>query len=421
MRAAPEIEPALDWSAYPGPLGGLLAAVEMCNNNGACRAFEAGSMCPSYRVTRDEEHLTRGRANTLRLALTGQLGRDALAGDEVHAALKLCVSCKACRRECPTGVDMAKMKIEALAARAGTHGVGLRERVVAELPRYAGLARHLGPLLNLRNRSGALRRLGERTLGLAASRPLPEWSGRAFREAAGAPAPRGDVLLFADTFNRAFEPGTLRAAARVLRAAGFRAVVPRGRLCCGRTYLSAGLVERARAEARRTVAALAGSLPVVGLEPSCLLTLRDEFRSLLPGAETDALAGRALLFGEFVARHAPDLALRPVAGRAHVHGHCHQKSFGAFADTLGTLRRVPGLEVAPIESSCCGMAGAFGYQAETQDVSRAMGESTLAPAVRGAGPDELIVADGTSCRHQIRDLTGRAAVHSAIVLDRALR
>ncbi len=417
--AAAAADPALDWSAYPGPVGGMLAAVEMCNNNGACRAFEADSMCPSYRVTRDEQHLTRGRANTLRLALTGQLGAEGLAGDDVHEALKLCVSCKACRRECPTGVDMAKMKIEALAARAATHGVPARERLVAELPRYAGIARHFAPLLNLYNRSAALRRLGEATVGLAASRELPQWSGRAVRLPPGPAAPQGDVLLFADTFNRAFEPENLRAAQRVLRACGYRAVLPKQRLCCGRTYLAAGLVERARAEARRTVAALAGPLPVIGLEPSCLLTMRDEFRSLLPGAADD-LASRALLLGEFVARHAPDVALSPIAARAHVHGHCHQKSFGAFPEALAALRRVPGLDVQPIESSCCGMAGAFGYGAETQAASRAMGESTLAPAVRGADPADLIVADGTSCRHQIRDLTGRRAVHSAIVLDRAI-
>ncbi len=419
--AALPVAPALDWSAHAGPVGGMLAAVEMCNNNGACRAFEPGSMCPSYRVTRDEQHLTRGRANTLRLALTGQLGAAALASDDVHDALKLCVSCKACRRECPTGVDMAKMKIEALAARARMHGVAARERLVAELPRYAGLARHFAPLLNWGNRSQALRRAGERAVGVAASRALPDWSARARRRDPGEPAPRGDVLLFADTFNRAYEPGNIEAARRVLRAAGFRAVVPRQRLCCGRTYLAAGLVERARAEARRTIAALAGTLPVVGLEPSCLLTMRDEFRSLLPGSAADDLAGRALLLGEFLVRAGGDLPLRPMTSpRAHVHGHCHQKAFAAFENTLAALRRVPGLDVQPIESSCCGMAGAFGYGAETQAASRAMGEAKLAPAIRAAAADALIVADGTSCRHQIRDLTGRAAVHSAVALARAL-
>ena len=417
---APEVRPALDWSAYPGPLGGLLGAVEMCNNNGACRAFDAGVMCPSYRVTRDEMHLTRGRANTLRLALTGQLGPDALAGDAVAEALKLCVSCKACRRECPTGVDMAKMKIEASAARVARHGVGLRERLVAEMPRYAGVAGLVAPLLNLRNRSALLRRMSERWFGFAADRPLPEWSARPFRLPDAKPAPRGDVMLLADTFNRAFEPENLRAAVRVLAAYGLRAVVARGRICCGRTYLAAGMVHRARAEAMRMRAALAGGLPVIGLEPSCLFTLRDEFRSLLPGDETEDLARRAFLLTEFLAKDDMAAAMRPVVGRAYVHGHCHQKAFGAFPDTLAALRRVPELEVAPIAASCCGMAGQFGYQAETQAESRAMAEAGLLPAVRAADEDDLIVADGTSCRHQIRDLSGRTAVHSVMVLDRAL-
>ena len=245
------------------------------------------------------------------------------------------------------------------------------------------------------------------------------------REArAAAPAqPRGDVLLLADTFNRWFEPENLRAAVRVLSAAGYRAVLPQqsGRpLCCGRTYLAAGQLDRARDEARRTMAALAGDLPVIGLEPSCLMTLRDEFRSLLPGAEADALADRALLLSEFLARETIELPLRPLSGTAHVHGHCHQKSFGAFPAALSALKLVPELTVTPINSSCCGMAGSFGYQAETQDVSRAMAELSLLPAVRKAAVDDIVVADGTSCRHQIRDLGGREAVHSVRVLDRAL-
>jgi FAD/FMN-containing dehydrogenase/Fe-S oxidoreductase len=442
--AAQPITPALDWSAYPGPQAGLLSAVEMCNNNGTCRGFDAGSMCPSYRATRDEAHLTRGRANTLRLALTGQLGPDALAGDDVAAALKLCVSCKACKRECPTGVDMARMKIEALAARATRHGVKLRERLVAELPRYAPWASQVPWLANLRNRIPLLRRLGER-IGFAAARPLPEWSGQPFRNdelpplppagegrGEGSPtstSPTKDVLLFADTFNRYFEPENLRAAIRVLRAAGFNPVIPPGKpLCCGRTYLSAGMVDQARSEARRTLAALAGTLPVVGLEPSCLLTLRDEFLALLPGPEAEALASRAMLIGEFLAKHAPAMAFQPVETRAptrapiraHVHGHCHQKAFGAFPDSLAVLNQVPGLTATPIQSACCGMAGAFGYQAETQDASHAMAEASLLPAVRAAAAEDWIVADGTSCRHQIADLAGRPAVHSVMLLDRAL-
>ncbi len=423
--AAPGFRPALDWTGWPGPVGGLLGAVEMCNNNGTCRKFDAGSMCPSFRVTRDEAHLTRGRANTLRLALTGQLGPDAMAGDDVAEAMKLCVSCKACRRECPTGIDMAKMKIEALAARAGRHGVGLRERLVAEMPRYAPLASRVAPLGNLRNRSSVLRHLSERLVGFAASRDLPAFRRDVFRdrEADAPEAPRGDVLLLADTFNRYLEPENLRAAIRVLRAAGYRAVVAKARgrpLCCGRTYLAAGLVERARGEARRTLAALGGDRPVVGLEPSCLLTLRDEFRSLVPGSRSDDVAERAMLIGEFLSRTKASLSLRPTKRVAHVHGHCHQKSFGAFPDMLGALEQVPDLTVRPITSSCCGMAGAFGYQAETQAESRAMAMASLVPHLRDADAGDLVVADGTSCRQQIKTFADRDAVHSVRLLDGAL-
>ena len=424
---ATDFVPKLDWSDHPGPLGGMLGAVEMCNNNGTCRAFDAGVMCPSYRVTRDETHLTRGRANTLRLALTGQLGADAMASDAVADAMSLCVSCKACRRECPTGVDMAKMKIEVLAARCERDGASWRDWLVAELPRYASLAAPFAPIINLRNRIGGLRRLGERTLGFAAARPLPAWRRDAFRdsEAKKYPPgkPRGEVMLLADTFNRWFEPENLRAALRVLAAAGYRAVLPhtKGRaLCCGRTFLAAGMVDRARAEAQRTMRRLAGTLPVIGLEPSCLLTLRDEYRALLPGREAEALAERAVLLGEFLAREKVELPLKPIAAKAHVHGHCHQKSFGAFPTVLTSLKQIPELDVTPIASSCCGMAGAFGYQAETLEASRAMAEAGLLPAVRKAGASDIIVADGTSCRHQIRDLGSREAVHSVRVLERAL-
>ncbi len=413
--------PVLDWSEHPG---GMLGAVEMCNNNGACRAFDAGVMCPSFRATRDEAHVTRGRANTLRLALTGQLGPDALASDALAEAMRLCVSCKACRRECPTGVDMAKLKIEVLAARTSRHGIGRRERLIASLPVLAPHAARFAPLLNLRNRMPMLRRAGERRFGISADRPLPAWRRDAFRDAElPAPGSGREVVLFADTFNRAFEPDNLRDAMGVLAAAGWRAVRPEagGRpLCCGRTWLAAGMVERARAEARRTLAALAGSRVVVGLEPSCVMTLRHEFLSLLPGVEAQDLAGRAVLLSEFLAANGHALALRPRAAVAHVHGHCHQKSAGAFAPTLAALRRVPGLDVRPIAATCCGMAGAFGYQAETQAESRAMAEAGLLPAVREAGPEALIVADGFSCRHQIADLAGRRAVHSVGVLAASL-
>ncbi len=425
--AAPGFTPRLDWSDYPGPFGGMLSAVEMCNNNGTCRSFDAGVMCPSFRVTRDEVHLTRGRANTLRLALTGQLGAEAMSSDALAEAMHLCVSCKGCRRECPTGVDMAKMKLEVLAARVERHGVRPRESLIADLPRFAPILGRVAPLANVRNRFPPIRALMQRMIGIAASRPLPAWRSDFFRDAeadALAPArPRGEVLLLADTFNRWFEPENLRAALRVLAASGYRAIMPprRGRpLCCGRTWLAAGLLDRAREEARRTMGQLGGHLPVIGLEPSCLFTLRDEFRSLLPGAEADNLASRAMLLSEFLAHEKPQLPLRPLQATAHVHGHCHQKSFGAFPSALSMLQRIPDFTVKPIAASCCGMAGSFGYQEETQEISYAMAAASLLPAVRNAPADALIVADGTSCRHQIRDLAGRPAIHSVRVLERAL-
>ncbi len=427
-RADDSVKPALDWSAWPGPQGGFLGAVEMCNNNGTCRAFSAEVMCPSFRATRDEQHLTRGRANTLRLALTGQLGPDALAGEEVAEAMSLCVSCKACKRECPTGIDMAKMKIEVQNARAAKHGVGLKDRIIAALPRWAPWAARLPALANLRDTLPGLAALSERITGLSAKRPLPRFRRDAFHDREALRDGNGqEVLLFADTFNRYYEPENLRDAVTVLGAAGYRvrpAQAGDGRpLCCGRTYLAAGMVEQARAEARRTLEALSGTdAPVIGLEPSCLTTLRDEFLSLLPGEASRKLADRAFLATEFLAKQKAALPLEGIgATRAHVHGHCHQKSFGAFTPGLQTLKGIPGLEVKPIASSCCGMAGSFGYDARNIEVSHAMAELSLLPAIRAAAAGDVIVADGTSCRHQIRDLSGREALHSIRLLARAVR
>ncbi|MDX2202323.1 MAG: FAD-linked oxidase C-terminal domain-containing protein [Hyphomicrobiaceae bacterium] len=430
-----DMVPALDWSAWPGGARGLQGAAEMCNNNGACRAAAGGVMCPSYRATRDEAHVTRGRANTLRLALSGQLGPDGLVSDEVKAALALCVSCKGCKRECPTGVDMARLKIEVLAARAAAFGPSLRDRLVAYMPRYAPLARRVPWLFNARDRVPGLAWLSEKLVGLAASRPLPTWRRDVFAPAGTCLGPQQgrEVVLLADTFNRAFERENLEAALSVLLRAGYRVHLPRAvdgstrPLCCGRTFLSAGLVGEARRELDRTMAALAPlaarGAAIVGLEPSCLLTLRDEIQALRPGKAADDIAGQALLFEEFIAREADaghfKLPLAPIADRALLHGHCHQKAFGAMGAVARTLALIPGLQVETVESSCCGMAGSFGYQAETVAVSRAMGELSLLPAVRNADAAALIVADGTSCRHQIADGTGRKAVHVAIVLARS--
>jgi FAD/FMN-containing dehydrogenase/Fe-S oxidoreductase len=435
---ADDIRTQLDWSAYPGAGGGFQGAVEMCNNNGACRANGSGVMCPSYRVTREERDVTRGRANSLRLAITGQLGPDAFASDEMAETMKLCVSCKACRRECPTGVDMARMKIEVQAARAAKNGLSLRDLLVGYLPRYAPLASRLPILLNLRNAIPGAAKLSERLLGFAARRQLPLWRLDRFRDpgsAVAAAPPRAgveagrEVVLFADTFNRYFEPENIESALRVLAASGYRVHLPKplgGRrpLCCGRTFLSVGLVEEARREAERTVAALAPyvarGIDVVGLEPSCLFGFRDEIPALLRSEPAARLAVHAFTFEEFVARAVErntfDPLLGPVAAHALLHGHCHQKSFGTMAAVEATLKLVPGLAVEAVQSSCCGMAGAFGYGADTIDASLKMAELSLLPAVRSAAADTLVVASGTSCRHQIRDGSGREPLHVARVL-----
>ena len=436
------VETGLDWSDW----GGLHRAVEMCNNNGTCRKSNPGVMCPSYRVTMDEKHVTRGRANTLRLALTGQLGPDALTSDAVAETMALCVGCKGCKRECPTGVDMARMKIEYLHQRRKRHGLSLRDRLVAWLPRYAPAASRLAWMMNLRDRVPGLPAVTERLMGLSARRTLPRWRSDPFRvEELAARAARGsdrpsaaqgdgsEVVLFSDTFTTWFEPENARAAVRVLEAAGYRvrpAAPPpseRRPLCCGRTFLASGLVEEARREMARTLSALTPfidrGVPIVGLEPSCLLTFRDE--ALVLGFEREASEAQFLLFEEFVAHAAEDrnldIPLRPLAGkRALLHGHCHQKAFGVMPALESTLRLVPGLEVETIASSCCGMAGAFGYEAAYYDTSMAMGELNLLPAVRAVDQNTLIVAGGTSCRHQIADGADREAWHIARVLEQAL-
>jgi len=431
---------ALDWSEW----GGFAAAAEMCNNNGACRARDAGVMCPSFRATSDEQHLTRGRANTLRLALSGQLGPDALVSEDMRETMALCLSCKGCKRECPTGVDMARMKIEFLNHYRRRHGLTPRDRLIAYLPRYAPYAAQIAPLLNLRNRVAPLARLSERLLGLSAKRQLPGWSNRPYLAANFSLSPQGAergfsgtmelrgraVVLFVDTFNRYFEPENARAAERVLTRAGYRVVAAdpvRDRpLCCGRTFLAAGLVDEARHEARRTVDALmpyveAGT-PVVGLEPSCLLTLRDEFPVLLPGALTKALAERAQLFEEFVESERSagrfQLALAPMEGQtALLHGHCHQKAFGTVGAAVKALQLIPGLTVESFDSTCCGMAGSFGYEAEHYEMSLKIGELGVLPKIRVAAPETVLAANGTSCRHQIADAVGREARHLVRILD----
>ncbi len=481
------IKTALDWRAWdvqndpvteqttaPGTGGdgaeGFGKAVEMCNNNGHCRKFDAGTMCASYRVTRDEIDSTRGRANTLRLAVSGRLGSDGIASDEVHEALELCVSCKGCKRDCPTGVDMAKMKIEHLHHYKAKHGYSLKEKLIAYLPDYAPVAAKFAWVLNVRNRVPALAWAMEKVLGFSAKRSLPAWRrdtawGRLLPlpswERVGErgqveggntvalntalplspnPSPSGgegntagrEVALFIDTFNAAFEPENVDAALQVLAAAGYKVHIARkpagekGNLCCGRTFLAAGMVDEARQRAETLLNALSPyadrGIPILGLEPSCLFTLKDEMLTMRLGERAERVAKHAMLIETFLAREAAagklDLfkaKLQPADKPILVHGHCHQKAFAEITPTLSVLSLIPGASPSLIESSCCGMAGAFGYEAKHLDVSMQMAEISLLPAIRKA-PDAIIVADGTSCRHQIHDGTQREAVHVVRVL-----
>ena len=467
------LQPALDWSAWnvqnnpvteettaPGtggdPAKGLAKAVEMCNNNGHCRKFDAEVMCPSYRVTRDEKHLTRGRANTLRLALSNQLNLQdevsPLGSDAIKDVMELCVSCKACRRECPTGVDMAKMKIEFLSAYKKRVGHSLRDLAVAYLPKYATTISSiplLPLLLNLRNHIAPIAKLQEWIMGISSQRSLPDWKSKTFwnqkkahsRQYSPTQLVSQDgkgVVLLADTFNAYFEDENLQAAIKVLEAAGYRVHTPQKskdknnhsaqntcskEFCCGRTYLATGMIDQAKATLGELVDHLAPyaelNIPIIGLEPSCLFTLKDEALVMGLGGQAVSVSKHAQLLEEFLAKEvkAGKLSLNLKAATQEVlfHGHCHQKSFAAVTPALELLKLIPNAEPKLIESSCCGMAGSFGYEAEHIAVSKQMAEVSLLPSIRKS-PDSWVVADGTSCRHQIADGTNREAVHIAKIL-----
>jgi len=388
--------------------------------------------------------VTRGRANTLRLALSGQLGPDSLVSEEMHGTMELCVSCKGCRSECPTGVDMAAMKLEFLAHYKNLQGFSMRDRLIGHLPDYAALASRFAALLNLRDKLPFTAWLSERFLGFAATRPLPEWRFKTFWRAAdeqlfsdadqtlNAGAATGKAaVFFVDTFNGIFESENALAAARVLKAAGYTLHTVRkekGHLCCGRTYMSTGMLDRAKDKMAELVGALqpfaARGIAIVGLEPSCLLTLRDEALMMNLGAAAEAVGSRAVLLEEFIAREARagrfNLELAETNDRILVHGHCHQKAFGAIGAVLEVIRLIPGAKPELINSSCCGMAGSFGYEPKHLELSMKMAEISLLPALR-AKPDALVIADGTSCRHQIRDGAGRRAMHVSLLLERQMR
>ncbi len=423
-----QVNEHLDFSSDQG----FHRAVEMCNGAGICRKTTAGTMCPSYMVTKEEEHSTRGRANLLRAALSGSLPREELTSARMFETMDLCIECKACKSECPSSVDMAKIKFEFLAQYFEKNRVPLRTRMMADIAMASRIFSRpiLAPLVNGFLGLRPISILLDRCIGFSQNRPIPKFASQPFtawfKKRAKKTGRKGKVVLFNDTFNTYNYPHVSIAATELLEAAGFEVVLP-GHYCCGRPMISKGLVEKARAAARGCVEKLSPfaeqGIPIVGLEPSCLLTLRDELLCLLPDEpRTQAIAENAYLFEEFIAKLADegslDLDFQDATRKVLLHGHCHQKALVGTESSKRTLGAA-GCEVEEVDSGCCGMAGSFGYEAEHYETSCAMGERRLLPAVRAAEPDTTIVAAGVSCRQQIKQGTGRQALHPAQVLHEA--
>jgi glycerol-3-phosphate dehydrogenase subunit C len=476
------VKPQLDWSAYkdagmgdayadiPRHGGNFARAVAVCINSRQCETIGKQVMCPSFQVTGNPNLSTGGRVRLLKAALSNDLVDQALADPVLAEAMDLCIACKGCKRECEANVDMALIKAEYLAQCRARNGSSVRARLFAHLPRWLHRWPWLKGLIRWRNHSPWLARLGQQLLGIAADRALPQPAPSAFEAdtaiAAGVdpasnpainqddspadrkPHPdrtdgRPEVVLFVDTFTRHFEPSIAHAAIAVLNAGGYRVQIAAPvatdaeaarPLCCGRTYLAQGMVEEARAEVRRLVDALlpqvrAGRL-VVGLEASCVLGLRDDARALgldanaNSGSGLDEIAGSVLLFEEFLAKEIMakrlTLPLRATDGTPTlVHGHCHQKAVGATKAMRRVLKLIPGHAFSMIEAGCCGMAGSFGLEAEHAAMATALAEEALLPALRAA-PDARVVANGFSCRAQMRAHGDHRARHLAVLLRDAL-
>jgi Fe-S oxidoreductase len=414
-------------------LGGLAGAVEMCSGIGACRKTQSATMCPSYMATRDEAHSTRGRANTLRLALAGQLGTAGLSDDAVREVLDLCLECRACRSECPVNVDVARMKSEFLAAYWRRVGTPASARVLGRLDRVSQWGSRTAPASNLIARSGLARGLSERLLGLDRRRTPPAFARATFRSrfrngrSANGSA---QVALFVDTFTNHYHPGIGVAGADVLARLGY-GVTLASNVCCGRPLISQGLLDharrRARENARRLQPIAEAGRPLLFFEPSCLSAVREDAPDLLAGDDrrlAREVAARSQLFEEWlegeVAAGRAQLPLRPGPSTVLLHGHCHQKAMDALRPAKALLARIPGVTILDPDAGCCGMAGSFGYVKGHYDVSRAIGERRLLPAVRSLGDDGVVVASGTSCRQQIADFTGIRAHHAAELVQNLL-
>ena len=413
--------------------GGIAAAIEMCNGQGACRKPSGGTMCPSFMATRDEEHSTRGRANALRSVISGTLPLGELTGERIGRVMDLCLGCKACRAECPSNVDMAKLKYEVAARCRAERGPTLRERAVGGIDRMGALGSLLAPASNWVLGSEAGRELIERTIGIDRRRTLPSYAGQTFRQWMRArgprqdPAPRGRVVLFADTLTNHNHPEIGRAAVEVIEALGYEVSVP-GFRCCGRPQLSVGDVARARRNAAANVAIAAAAMEdgatLVGLEPSCALAFRDEYLYLLDGnPQAERVAAGTALIDEFLSDALPlaPAALAPRPGpRTLLHGHCQQEALCGSESSMAVLGMLPGRGPERISAGCCGMAGSFGFEAEHYDVSMAIGELSLFPAIRDQEGNFDVVSMGVSCRQQIADGTGVRARHLVEVVADSL-
>ncbi len=414
--------------------GGLAAAIEMCNGQGACRKPAGGTMCPSFMATRDEEHSTRGRANALRSAISGAIPVEAMTGERIGRVMDLCLGCKACKAECPSNVDMAKLKYELTARCRRERGPTLRERAFGNIDRLGTLGSLLAPVSNWVLGSEAVGELLEKMAGIDRRRTLPRYAGQTFPQwmrardprAHGA-APLGRVVLFADTFTNYHHPEIGRAAVTVLEALGYQVEVPAFR-CCGRPQLSVGDVERARRNAAANVeiasSAMADGAKLVGLEPSCVLAFGDEYLYLLEGDETARrVASDTFLIDEFLSDALGSQDIEFAAGRSArtiFHGHCQQRALIGTGHSLDVLGMLPGAEPVEISSGCCGMAGSFGFESEHYDISMAIGELSLFPEIREQTGDFEVVSLGISCRQQIVDGTGVRARHLVEVVAESL-
>lgn len=416
--------------------GGFAAAIEMCSGMGECRKKLDGTMCPSYMGTLDEEHSTRGRASALRAVLSGKLAKEEFTGKRLQEVMDLCLECKACKAECPSNVDMAKLKYEFLDHYHRVNGLPLRNRIFGGIEGLNRVGSRLAPFSNWMANTVVNRWLIDLLAGIDRRRPLPQFAGEPFEQWFGKHTPDGDmangeVVLFHDTFNNFNTPNVAIAATRFLERSGYRVLLV-DKKCCGRPMISKGMLGAAKENAAWNVERLASyvdkGVAIIGLEPSCLLTLRDEYPEFVRDEAAERVAESAFLFEEFVLREqragrlSLDLATRPTNGtsrKALLHGHCHQKALVGTAPTTAVLKSA-GFQVSEVDSGCCGMAGSFGFEKEHYDLSVTIGNRRLAPAVKAAGSDVEIVAPGISCRQQIKHLTQRNAKHPAEVLWEAV-